>query len=95
MDEASFCLVMCSDRTKSSSIKLEHRKFHINMWKIFFVVKGTEHWNRLPGLVVESPSMEISKTCLDACLCDLLWCTCFSRGVGLDLLRSVPTPEIL
>ena len=39
--------------------------------------------------------MEIFKTHLSACLCDLLYGTFFSRGVGLDdLLRSLPAPAI-
>ena len=42
------------------------------MWKNFFTVRVMEHWNRLPRQVVESPSMEIFKTCIDAYLCDLL-----------------------
>ena len=32
----------------------------------------TEHWNRLPREVVESPSLEIFKTRLDKFLCNLL-----------------------
>ena len=42
------------------------------MQKNFFTVTVTEHWDRLPREVVEAPSMEIIKTCLDAYLCDLL-----------------------
>ena len=38
----------------------------------FFTVRVMEHWNRLFRKVVESPSMEIFKTCLDTYLCDLL-----------------------
>ncbi len=40
-------------------------KFCINMRKKFFTVRVTEHWNRLPRVVVESPSLEIIKTHLD------------------------------
>ena len=29
------------------------------MKKNFFTVRVTEHWNRLPGEVVESPSVEV------------------------------------
>ena len=55
-----------------------------------------EHWNRLPGESVESPSIEIFKIHLNAYLCDLLQVACFSRGVELsDLLRSLPTHTIL
>ena len=39
----------------------------------FFTVRMTEHWNRLPRGVVESPFPEIYKTHLDAYLCNLLW----------------------
>ncbi|KFQ89507.1 hypothetical protein N337_05348, partial [Phoenicopterus ruber ruber] len=52
--------------------KLEHRKFHLNRRKNFFTVRVTERWHRLPREVVESPSLEIFKTRLDAVLCSLL-----------------------
>ncbi|KFV83217.1 hypothetical protein N308_12912, partial [Struthio camelus australis] len=48
--------------------KLNHRTFHLNMRKNFFPVRVREHWNRLPGEVVESPSLEIFKTRLDVIL---------------------------
>jgi len=72
MDEARIFLVVYGNRTRSNSLKLEHRKFRTNMWKKFFMVKMMEHWNRLPKEVVESPSMETFKTHLNACLSDLL-----------------------
>jgi len=42
------------------------------MRKNFFTLRVMEPWNRLPGEVVDSPSLEIFKTCLDADLCSLL-----------------------
>ena len=67
MDEARL-LVVCSKGTSSNGLKLEHRKFHTNMQKNFVMVRVTEHWNRLPREAVESPSLEIPKTCLDTYL---------------------------
>ena len=37
----------------------------MSMRKEFFTIGVTEHWNRLPREVVESPPLEILKTCLD------------------------------
>ncbi|KFV81615.1 hypothetical protein N308_01605, partial [Struthio camelus australis] len=52
--------------------KLNHSKFHLNLRKNSFTVRMTEHWNRLPGEVVESPSLEIFKSRLDVILGNML-----------------------
>ena len=70
IDEAKLFSVVRSDKTRSSGRKLEHRQLHSNVLKNF-MVRVTEHWNRLPREVVQSLSMEIFKTHLDTYLCDL------------------------
>jgi len=52
--------------------KLKHREFQLNTRKNSFTLRVTEHWNWLPREFVESPSLEIFKTRLDAVLCSLL-----------------------
>ena len=50
MDDSKLFFVVCSDRTRSNDLKLEHRKFQKkNMWKNFFTERVTEIENRLPS----------------------------------------------
>ncbi|KFQ83609.1 hypothetical protein N337_12771, partial [Phoenicopterus ruber ruber] len=51
--------------------QVKHRRFPLNIRKHFFTVMVTEHWHRLPREVVESPSLEIFKSCLDMVLGNL------------------------
>ncbi|KGL72991.1 hypothetical protein N309_02456, partial [Tinamus guttatus] len=48
--------------------KLKHRKFPLHVRKNFFPVRVAEPWNRLPREAVESPSLEIFQTRLNATL---------------------------
>ena len=85
-----------SDRTRGHGHKLKHRKVHLNIRKHFFTVRVTEQWHRLPREIVDSPSLEIFKSCLDMVLGNWFYVALLSSGVGPeDLQRSLPTSTIL
>jgi len=71
-DGAGLFSAVPNDRTRGNGHEWKDRKFQLNMRKNFFPLRVTEHWNRLPRVVVDSPSLEIFKTHLDKVLCSLL-----------------------
>ncbi|KFP29267.1 hypothetical protein N325_07957, partial [Colius striatus] len=70
--ETSLFSLVTSNRTRGNGMKLEHKKFHLNIRNNYFTAHVTEQWHRLPRGVVESPSLEVFKTRLDMFLCDLI-----------------------
>ena len=71
--------VLPTDRKIGSGHELEDKKFCMHVRNNFFTATVTEHWHRLLRDVVESASMEILRTHLDAFLCNLFYGTCINR----------------
>jgi len=89
------CFFLTVQALSSLACSLEKRGAGRGQWD-FFPLRVTEPWRRLPREVVESPSLEIFRSCLDKVLCSLLWVTLLQQAVGLgDPQRSLPTPAML
>lgn len=63
--------VVFRDRIIGNGQKLEHGKFHTNLRKNIFIMRVTEHWDRVPKEAMESP-LVILKTHLNTFLFDPL-----------------------
>ncbi|PKU27207.1 hypothetical protein llap_22489 [Limosa lapponica baueri] len=61
----------CRYRMRGNSLKLEERRFRLDIRKKFFPLRVVRHWNRLSREVVDDPSVEVFMTRLDGALSNL------------------------
>jgi len=61
----------CRDKTRDNGFKLREGRFRLDIRKKLFTMRVVKHWNRLPGEVVDVPSLETFNR-LDGALSNLI-----------------------
>lgn len=63
---------VASDKTRGNGLRLCQGRFGLDIRRFFFTESIVQHWNRLSREMVESPSLEVCKRCVDIVLSDMV-----------------------